>query len=168
MLVSDDNFAAAGRPLPGKEVHILDANGNECPIGEVGEVCPRGGWLRSDDTDTTDRNCYVTMRGCFAELITAAGRTWFSRELEDALRTQLGVKEAAVVALPAAALGQCPAAYVMLVGGAINLAALKRANAPLVPYDLTPLTIKSVRAFSMTSTGTIANAELCDSVIVDA
>jgi long-chain acyl-CoA synthetase len=186
ILVSEDKFGAAGRPLPDKEVRILDAEGHECPVGEVGEVCLRGGfmkeywgkpdktaealrggWLHSGDAGTMDRDGYLTMRGRFAELITVAGRTWFPRDVEEALCTQPGVKEAAMVALPDATLGQRPVAYVTLIGGAIDLAALKRAVMPLVSYDLTPLTIKILPAFPMTPTGKIAKAELRDKAMAD-
>jgi len=186
ILVSEDKFGAAGRPLPDKEVRILDAAGHECPVGEVGEVCLRGGfmkgywgkpdktaealrggWLHSGDAGTMDRDGYVTMRGRFAELITVGGRTWFPRDVEEALCTQAGIKEAAVVALPDAKLGQRPVAYVTLNGDAVDVPSLKGAIAPLVPYDLTPLTIKSVASFPMTPTGKIAKAELRQSALAE-
>jgi acyl-coenzyme A synthetase/AMP-(fatty) acid ligase len=185
-LVSEEKFGAAGRPLPDKEVRILDANGNECPVGDVGEVCLRGGfmkrywgmpektaetlhggWLHSGDAGTMDRDGYVTMRGRFAELITVEGRTWFPRDVEEALCTQAGVKEAAVVALPDATLGQRPVAYVTLDGDAVDVSGLKTAIAPLVRYDLTPLTIKSLVSFPMTPTGKIAKAELRQSALAE-
>jgi acyl-coenzyme A synthetase/AMP-(fatty) acid ligase len=179
VLVPEAKFAAAGRPLPDKEVRIFDAEGRECPVGEVGEVCLRGGfmtgywgkpdktaealrggWLHSGDAGTMDRDGYVTMRGRFAELITVGGRTWFPRDVEEALCTQAGVREAAVVALPDTTFGQRPVAYVTLNGDNVDIAGLKTAIEPLVPYDLTPLTIKSVVSFPMTPTGKIAKAEL--------
>jgi acyl-coenzyme A synthetase/AMP-(fatty) acid ligase len=186
VLVPEEKFAAAGRPLPDKEVRILDAEGHECPVGEVGEVCLRGGfmtgywgkpdktaealrggWLHSGDAGTMDRDGYVTMRGRFAELITVGGRTWFPRDVEEALCTQAGIKEAAVVALPDATLGQRPVAYVTLNGDAVDVVSLKAAVAPLVPYDLTPMTIKSLAAFPMTPTGKIAKAELRQSALAE-
>ena len=57
----------------------------------------RGGWLHSGDAGIMDRDGYITMRGRFAELITVGGRTWFPRDVEEALCAQPGVKEAAVV-----------------------------------------------------------------------
>ena len=105
------------------------------PIGEVGEVClrggfmkgywgkpdktaeaMRGGWLHTGDAGVMDRDGYVTMRGRFAELIKVGGRTWFPRDVEEALCAQPGVKEAAVVALPDAELGQRPVAFVTIAG----------------------------------------------------
>jgi len=49
----------------------------------------------------------------------------------------------------------------------VDLAALKSAIVPLVTYDLTPLTIKSVEAFPMTPTGKIAKAELRQSALAE-
>jgi len=184
VLVSDEKFGAAGRPLPDKEVRILDADGNECAVGEVGEVClrggfmkgywgkpdktaeaMRGGWLHSGDAGCMDHDGYITMRGRFAELIKVAGRTWFPRDVEEALCAQAGVKEAAVVALPDKTLGQRPVAYVTLTNGKLDLGGLKTAIAPLVAYDLAPLTIRNIDAFPMTPTGKIAKANLRESAL---
>ncbi len=178
-LLPDDKLAAVGRPLPDKEVRILDADGRECSIGEVGEVCLRGGfmrgywgkpektaevlrdgWLHSGDAGFIDRDGYLTMRGRFAELITVGGRTWFPRDVEEALCAQPNVKEAAVIALPDDKLGQRPVAYVTLTDGGADLAALKTAIARLLPYDVGPLVVKSLASLPMTPTGKIAKAEL--------
>jgi acyl-coenzyme A synthetase/AMP-(fatty) acid ligase len=187
VLVSEEKVRAAGRPLPDKEVRILDTDGKECPVSEVGEVCLRGGfmkgywgkpektaevlrggWLHSGDAGTMDRDGYITMRGRFAELITVAGCTWFPRDIEEALCTQAGIKEAAVVALPDDKLGQRPVAYVTTTKGAADPGALKKAITPLVTYDLAPLKIKTVAAFPMTPTGKIAKAELRQSALAEA
>ena len=186
VLLADGGLAAVGRPLPDKEVRILDAQGNACATGEVGEVCLRGGfmtgywgkpektaetlrdgWLHSGDAGLIDCDGRVTMRGRFAELITVAGRTWFPRDVEEALCAQPGIKEAAVVALPDAELGQRPVAYVTLADGAVDLEKLKTVIAPLVPYDLAPLTVKSLPAFPMTPTGKIAKADLRQSALAE-
>jgi acyl-CoA synthetase (AMP-forming)/AMP-acid ligase II len=127
----------------------------------------RDGWLHSGDAGLIDRDGRVTMRGRFFELITVAGRTWFPRDVEEALCAQPGVKEAAVVALPDAELGQRPVAYVTLADGAVDLEKLKTVIAPLVPYDLAPLTVKSLPAFPMTPTGKIAKADLRESALAE-
>jgi len=175
----DARIGAVGRPLPDKEVRILDVNGNEVPAGEIGEVCIRGGfmtgywgkpektaealrggWLHSGDAGVIDRDGYLTMRGRFAELITVGGKTWFPRDLEEALCAQPGIKEAAVIGLPDAELGQRPIGYVTTDRDGIDLAGLKAAIAPSVLYDLSALTLISLAAFPMTPTGKIAKAEL--------
>jgi acyl-coenzyme A synthetase/AMP-(fatty) acid ligase len=186
VLVPEQKFGAAGRPLPDKEVRILNADGIECPIGEVGEVCLRGGfmksywgkpektletlrggWLHSGDAGTMDADGYIAMRGRFEELITVGGRTWFPRDIEEALCAQAGVKEAAVVGLPDGAVGQRPIAFVT-VTSEVDLLNLKQAIAPLVPYDLAPLTIRSLSDFPMTPTGKIAKADLRQNAMAQA
>jgi acyl-CoA synthetase (AMP-forming)/AMP-acid ligase II len=178
-LQPDTRLGAVGRPLPDKEVRIHDANGSEVPIGEIGEICMRGGfmtkywgkpektaeslrggWLHSGDAGVIDRDGYLTMRGRFAELIKVGGRTWFPRDIEEALCAQAGVKEAAVIGLPDAALGQRPVGYVTTHGDRIDLDRLKTEIAAAVSYDLSPLTLISLPAFPMTPTGKIAKAEL--------
>ncbi len=49
-----------------------------------------------------------------------------------------------------------------------DLLNLKEAIAPLVPYDLAPLTIRSLSDFPMTPTGKIAKADLRQSAIAEA
>jgi long-chain acyl-CoA synthetase len=179
VLQPDAKLGAVGRPLPDKEVRVLDADGNEVAVGEIGEICMRGGfmtgywgkpdktaealrggWLHSGDAGVFDRDGYLTMRGRFAELIKVSDKTWFPRDVEEALCAQAGVKEAAVIGLPDAALGQRPVGYVTTHDADIDLEHLKAAIAPSVPYDLAPLTLISLGAFPMTPTGKIAKAQL--------
>ena len=179
VLQPDTRLGAVGRPLPDKEVRILDTDGSEVPVGEIGEICMRGGfmtgywgkpektaealrggWLHSGDAGVIDRDGYLTMRGRFAELINVGDETWFPRDVEEALCAQAGIKEAAVVGLPDATLGQRPVGYVTTNGDGIDLTGLKEAIAAAVPYDLAPLTLVSLPAFPMTPTGKIAKAEL--------
>jgi long-chain acyl-CoA synthetase len=173
------HFGAVGMPLPDKEVRILDGDGRILPVGEIGEVCLRGGymqgywnkrdkttealrggWLHTGDAGLIDRDGYVTMRGRFSELIKVAGATWYPRDVEEALCRQPGIKEAAVVAVPDARLGERPIAFVTTDGADIDAKPLAAAIAALVPYDMAALTIRRVDSFPMTPTGKIAKAEL--------
>jgi len=173
------HFGAVGLPLPDKEVRILDRDGRVLPVGQVGEVCLRGGymhsywgkpdktaealrggWLHTGDAGVIDRDGYVTMRGRFSELIQVAGRTWYPRDVEEALCRQPGVKEAAVIAVPDKSLGERPIAFVTLDGGLPDVASLGAKIAGEVSYDIGSLTIRSLDSFPMTPTGKIAKAEL--------
>jgi long-chain acyl-CoA synthetase len=122
----------------------------------------RGGWLHSGDAGVIDCDGYLTMRGRFAELIKVAGKTWFPRDVEEALCAEKGVREAAVIALPDATLGQRPVGYLTMDADNVDLDRLKSQIASRVPYDLAPLTLKRLPAFPMTPTGKIAKAELRD------
>jgi long-chain acyl-CoA synthetase len=178
-LQPDYRLGAVGRALPDKEVRIFDTQSKEVPIGEVGEICMRGGfmrgywgkpeqtaetlrggWLHSGDAGAIDRNGYLTMRGRFAELIEVAGKTWFPRDVEEALCAHPSVKEAAVIGLPDPVLGHRPVGYITVDGEEIDLDHLKTDIAASLTYDLTPLALKKLSAFPMTPTGKIAKAEL--------
>jgi len=179
VLQPDARLGAVGRPLPDKEVRIFDADDREVPPGATGEVRMRGGfmtgywgrpdktaatlrdgWLHSGDAGVIDRDGYLTMRGRFAELIKVAGNTWFPRDVEEALCAQAGVKEAAVIGLPDAELGQRPVGYITSNAGRLDVEGLKRAIAAALNYDLAPLTLIEIASFPMTPTGKIAKAEL--------
>lgn len=180
-LQPDTRIAPVGRPLPDKEVRILDKDGNEVAPGELGEICISGGFMRgywnrpektaeairgkflhTGDAGTMDAEGFVTMRGRFSELIEVAGRTWFPRDVEEAIAAQPGIREAALVGLPDAALGARPVAY--FIGSGIP-AELKAAIASALPYDLAPLEIRQIDAFPMTPTGKIAKADLRQTAI---
>jgi long-chain acyl-CoA synthetase len=173
------HFGAVGPPLPDKEVRILDRDGCVLPVGQIGEVClrggymqgywgkpdksaeaVRGGWLHTGDAGVIDRDGYVTMRGRFSELIQVAGRIWYPRDVEEALCRQPGVKEAAVIAVPDSALGERPIAFVTSDAASLDVSSLGVAVTAAVPYDTAALTITRLETFPMTPTGKIAKAEL--------
>src|SRR5262249_7308553 len=122
----------------------------------------------SGDAGLIDRDGYVTMRGRFSELIRVAGRTWYPRDVEEALCRQPGVREAAVVAVPDTALGERPIAFVTADAAGLDLTSLGVAIATAVPYDTAALTIRRLDSFPMTPTGKIAKAELRQMAIATA
>jgi acyl-CoA synthetase (AMP-forming)/AMP-acid ligase II len=128
----------------------------------------RGGWLHSGDAGVINGNGYLTMRGRFAELIKVGDKIWFPRDVEEALCAQAGVREAAVIGLHDAALGQRPVGYVTTEAADIDLEKLKSAIAALVSYDVSPLTLVRLAAFPMTPTGKIAKAELRERAMAQA
>ena len=182
-LEPDRRLGPVGPPLPDKEVRIFDIDGREVPIGQVGEVglrggfmkgywgrpektaeALRGGWLHTGDAGLIDQEGYVTMRGRFSELIKVGSVTWFPRDVEDALCEIPGVLLASVIGLPDPALGTRPIGCVTLASGTTLDETAARANlqGKLPRYDLTPLTIKIVAEFPMTPTGKISKAQLAD------
>jgi long-chain acyl-CoA synthetase len=182
-LEPDRRLGAVGPPLPDKEVRVFDVDGHEVPIGQVGEICIRGGfmkgyfgrpektaetlrggWLHTGDAGLVDNEGYVTMRGRFSELIKVGDLTWFPRDVEDALCEISGVLQASVIGLPDAKLGTRPIGCVtVVVGTKIDEAAVRvPLQAKLPRYDLSPLTIKIVPEFPMTPTGKISKAQLAE------
>ena len=178
-LQPDARLMAIGRPLPDKEVRVLDSRGLEVPVGGIGELClrggymkgywgkpektaeaTRGGWLHTGDAGVMDAEGYITLRGRFSEVFSVAGATWFPRDVEEALASYPGVLGAALVGLPDAALGSRPKAFVVTEAAAIDEAALKAHVQGLVAYDLSSLCIARISEFPMTPTGKIGKADL--------
>jgi long-chain acyl-CoA synthetase len=182
-LEPDRRLGAVGPPPPDKEVRIFDADGRELRIGQVGEICLRGGfmkgywgrpektaetlrggWLHTGDAGMIDNEGYVTMRGRFSELIKVGNDTWFPRDIEDALCDVAGVLQASVVGLPDAAFGTRPVGCITVAPGTeINEATIRGPlQAKLSRYDLSALTIRVIAEFPMTPTGKISKAQLAE------
>ncbi|MEJ1158360.1 class I adenylate-forming enzyme family protein [Prosthecomicrobium sp. N25] len=169
-----------GPALPDKEVRIVGPDDRPLPLGEVGDIvlrggfmagywgkpektaeATRGGWLRTGDLGVMDADGFVTLRSRKAELLTVAGVDWYPRDVEEALCRQPGIRQAALIGLAHPDLGQTPTAFVTLhPGAAVDPATLAAAIRPEVPYDLAPLVVKAVPELPMTPTGKISKGDL--------
>jgi len=178
--MADDKLLRIGPALPDKEVRVFGPDDRPLPLGEVGDIvlrggfmagywgrpeksaeATRGGWLRTGDLGVLDEDGYLTMRSRRAELIDVAGVPWYPRDVEEALCRVSGVRQAALVGVPDKALGLRPTAYVTLHAGAqVKSPALKDAIRAELTYDLAPLAVTIVAELPMTPTGKIAKSEL--------
>ena len=134
---SEARITSCGRPLPDKEVRILDPDGVEVPVGAVGEICLRGGymvgywdrpektaealregWLHTGDAGLVDAEGYVFMRGRVSERLRVAGEYWYPRDLEELLLRHPAVRDAALVGVPDGEGEHRPLAFVTVRPGA--------------------------------------------------
>ena len=126
---------AVGRPLPGVEIRIADAQtGRALPDGEPGEIEIRGpnvfkgywrmpektaaefradGFFRSGDVGLIDADGYLHIVGRAKDLIITGGYNVYPREIEDEIGQIPGIAESAVVGLPDADFGESVAAVVI-------------------------------------------------------
>jgi long-chain acyl-CoA synthetase len=144
-----------GVPIFDTEVRILDADGQQAPVGERGEVCVRGpqvmtgyhnrpdataavlsdGWLRTGDVGVLDADGYLSIVDRIKDMLLYKGYNVYPRELEELLTAQPGVLVAAVVGKPDAAVGELPVAFVVPASPALSAEALMAAvNEQVVPY----------------------------------
>ncbi len=129
-----------GRPVDGVEIRIADTATNATlPDGAIGEVCVRGyvlmrgyykqpdedakafdaeGWLHSGDLGELDADGFLTYRGRVKEMIKPGGFNVATQEIEVFLKSHPAVREAVVVGVPDARLGEVGYAYVELLAGA--------------------------------------------------
>ncbi len=143
----DAPVGSVGRPLPGVQVRIVDADGLDTYIGDAGEILVRGdnvfvgywndpeattavltddGWLHTGDIGFADEAGHVFLSDRAKDLVIVSGFNVFPAEVEDILVSHPAVKEAAVVGIPSDRTGEAVKAFVVLEDRA----------APLTPDDL--------------------------------
>jgi acyl-CoA synthetase (AMP-forming)/AMP-acid ligase II len=156
------------------DVTILDADGNELAIGEVGEVAIRGanvtrgyhkndaanaaafsnGWFRTGDYGTVDSAGYVTLVGRLKELINRGGEKISPVEVDEALISHPGVKEAVAFAVPDEKYGEAVAAALVLHDGVAVEDVLTYARGRLASFKV-PTTVHVVSEIPKTATGKV-------------
>jgi long-chain acyl-CoA synthetase len=127
-----------GLPIEGVELRLVDADGAECPFGEVGEIAIRGhnvmkgywnraeattaairdGWFHTGDLARADEDGFYYIVDRKKDMIIRGGFNIYPREIEEVLYEHPAVLEAAVIGIPHATLGEEVAAAVTLRAGA--------------------------------------------------
>ena len=116
-----------GVAIPGCEMKLVDAEGNDVPAGGgVGEIAIRGdnvmkgywnkpeataeaipdGWFRTGDLATVDDEGYFTIVDRKKDMIIRGGMNVYPREVEEVLYEHPDVLEAAVVGVPDDVMGE--------------------------------------------------------------
>ena len=168
----------AGRPAVGTEVRILDAEFNEVPVGEVGQIFVRNssafdgytsgttkdfheGFMASGDLGRFDSDGRLFVIGRDDEMIVSGGENVYPIEVEKALMTHDEVAEAAVLGVDDEDYGQRLVAFVVLTAGATatpeSLKAHVRDN--LANYKV-PRAIVSLDELPRNNTGKVLRREL--------
>ena len=133
------HLAAAGWPLVGSEVHVVDAQMQDVPrdMQTVGEVVARGdnvmdgyyreaeatnaaitnNWLHTGDMAVWDEENYIHIVDRKKDVIISGGENISSLEVEKAIFAHPAVLECAVVSAPDPQWGEIPVAIVVLKPG---------------------------------------------------
>ena len=130
---------SAGRPFPNVMVSIVDDDGNELPVGEVGEIVALspGGmkeiwgdpqatrerftpdhWIRTRDIGYLDEDGFLYIADRKEDMIISGGFNIWPAEVENSLYSHPAVQEACVVGVPHEKWGETPKAVVVLREGA--------------------------------------------------
>jgi acyl-CoA synthetase (AMP-forming)/AMP-acid ligase II len=114
------NRHASGRVLPGTEVRIVDEDGNDLPLGGIGEIWVRSplnmigywnqpeanaavfkdGWLRTGDVGCLDADRFITIVDRKKDVIIRGGENIYCAELERVFQQFPGVLEVAAFGVP--------------------------------------------------------------------
>ena len=137
-----ERLASVGVAQTPVRIRVADTNGQDMPLGEVGEVLIQGdsvmagywrnpeataaairdGWLWTGDMGALDADGFLTLKDRSKDLIISGGSNIYPREVEEVLLRAPGVHEVAVVGAPDAEWGEVVVAFVVaLPGTALNL-----------------------------------------------
>ena len=145
-----------GVAIPGCEMRCVDLDGNEVPVGEVGEIAIRGdnvmkgywnkpeataeaipdGWFRTGDLATMDSEGYFTIVDRKKDMILRGGMNVYPREVEECIYEHPDVLEVAVVGIPDELYGE-------QVGAAVAL----REGSTATPQDIIDFAKERIAAY---------------------
>ncbi len=174
----DRKQGSVGRPMLGTTVEIVDDEHQPLPAGETGRLrcmAPgmaiglyppdpdsaafRDGWHYPGDYAYIDKDGYVFLQGRWNDVIIRGGMNIFAPEVERTLLTCAGVREAAVVGMKSAQLGEEPAAFVVTDGSTDERAILRHCRSQMVAYKV-PKLIRIIEVLPRNSTGKVVKADL--------
>jgi 2-aminobenzoate-CoA ligase len=173
---------ATGKPVPGYEARVVNAEGKELPPNTIGRLAVRGptgcryladkrqrqyvqgGWNITGDTYLMDADGYFWYQARSDDMIVSSGYNIAGPEVEAALLEHPAVAECGVVAAPDEERGQIVKAYVVLRPGYSGDAAATKmlqehVKATIAPYKY-PRTIEYVAQLPRTQTGKLQRFEL--------
>ncbi len=129
---------SVGPVMPGVECRLVNADGEDVFIGDVGEVWVKGpmispgyfedeaatarsrtpdGWFLTGDLAVVDDNGHLSISGRTKDLVIVSGFNVHPAEVESILQSHPSVEAAAAVGVPDAATGERVIAFVVLTKG---------------------------------------------------
>jgi len=129
--------ASIGLPVENVEMKIVNEDGAECPLGDIGEICVRGPnvmkgywnkpedtaaaffgeWFRTGDLGTEDEEGYFYIVDRKKDMVIVNGMNVYPRMVEEILYKHPAILEAAVVGQPDKLHGEIPVAYIVVKEG---------------------------------------------------
>jgi long-chain acyl-CoA synthetase len=177
---------SVGHPLPGVEVKIVDDDGKEVPLGEVGEIITKcgkpgmfsmmkeyykdplqtkeafiGEWLKTGDMGKFDQEGYLYIVDRKKDMIISGGFNIYSREVESVLESNEKVAEVAVIGVSDETYGEAVKAFIVLKQGAkaTEEEMIEYCKANLASYKK-PKHIEFVRMLPRNSVGKVLKYKL--------
>jgi fatty-acyl-CoA synthase len=175
--------AMTGYAIPGVELRVVDANGEEVARDEkaVGEIIARsdgvmkgywqqpeataealrGGWFHTGDMATWNEDGYILIVDRMKDIIVSGGENISSLELEKTILAHPAVFEVAVIPVPDEKWGEVPKALVVLKPGAkVTESELLEFCRARVAHYKAPRSIEFLESLPKTGTGKILKKDL--------
>ena len=176
-----ERIASVGLAQSMVEVKIIDSEGHELPLGQVGELAVRGvpvmpgywaneeatrntvvnDWLLTGDTGFMDEDGFITLRDRSKDLIISGGSNIYPREVEEVLLSHPDVSEVALVGQQDAEWGEVPVAFVVPRPGAkVDSITLDKLCLDNLARFKRPKSYRMVSALPKNSYGKVLKTEL--------
>jgi acyl-CoA synthetase (AMP-forming)/AMP-acid ligase II len=175
--------ASAGRQVLHSHVRIVDAQGNDLPAGQPGEIYGRspnavtayfespaktaetfaGGWVHTGDIGYLDDEGYLFISGRLKEVIVTGGQNVHAAEIEELILTFPGVADCSVIGLPHPLWGEAVTAVVVPEGEPIDADALIRfCHARLAGFKTPKSVLQQTDPLPRTPTGKVQKFRLVE------
>lgn len=141
-------FGCTGKAMTFVDLRIFDANSQDVPPGEIGEIVTRGphvmsgylkraeeteeafkkGWYHTGDMATSDDEGFITIVDRKRDMIISGGENIYPKEIEDVLGSHPAVLEVAVFGIPDEKWVESVCAAIVLKSG------MKASEAEIIDY----------------------------------
>ena len=123
-----------GREMFNADLRVVDEEGNDTPVGEVGEIISaqkplgmigyykmeeankrviRDGWIHTADLARVEGNGYFTIVDRLTDMIISGAENIYPKEIEDVISSHPGVREVTVFGIPDEIYGEAVCAVVV-------------------------------------------------------
>jgi acyl-coenzyme A synthetase/AMP-(fatty) acid ligase len=164
---------SVGRGMPGVELHVVDEEGLPVPPGVEGNLVARGevvmpgyldapeetakvlkhGWLWTGDLAKWDADGFIFITGRAKQVLKLGGHRVAPAELERAILSRPGVREAVVVGAPDGLEGEVAVAFVISDDASLDAATLLKHCRALLPGPRVPRRFVFVPDFPRNTSG---------------
>jgi acyl-CoA synthetase (AMP-forming)/AMP-acid ligase II len=174
-----------GKPRPGFEVRVVDGAGAMVASGETGEILVRGesvmagylddpvetakvlspdGWLRTGDLGVVDESGRLRIVGRMKDMFIVGGFNAYPAEIENALLRHPAIRQAAVIGVPHARLGEVGMAFVVVGSEPVTESEIiEWSRGEMANYKV-PRTVAIVEELPLNATGKVVKDTLRERV----
>jgi acyl-CoA synthetase (AMP-forming)/AMP-acid ligase II len=136
--LNDEKLQSCGKAVPGAELRVVDKEGHDCAVSDVGEIVVSGvqvmngywnrpddtaaaikdGWFHTGDAGYFDADGYLFIHDRLKDMIVSGAENVYPAEVERALESFPGIAEVAVIGVPDEQWGEAVKAVVVANPGA--------------------------------------------------